>query len=372
MLSLASAEPALAADFDPDSGSADPFGPAEIAAFFAPLKEARGAVLAVSGGPDSVALMLLAAAWSGRRRCKFAVATVDHGLRPESRREAEAVGGFAASLGLPHRILSWEGEKPGTRLQERAREARYGLLLRHAGEIGADHLLTAHHADDQAETILFRLLRGSGIAGLAGMRTATRRAGLVHLRPLLSYSKEALVSFCTARGQPYFCDPSNENFAFARTRLRHLLPILAEHGLDSGALLRLARRAERADAALDSFAQKMRAALPAQRTDASFSAPVGHLRDEPEEVLLRLVEQEIARVAGATPLRLDRLESLIGALRAALRNDAPWRGTLGGTILALDSAGVLTIASESRRRNGRGTSGASRNTPATSVVSDKG
>lgn len=354
MLSLASAEPALAADFDPDSGSADPFGPAEIAAFFAPLKEARGAVLAVSGGPDSVALMLLAAAWSGRQRCKFAVATVDHGLRPESRREAEAVGGFAASLGLPHRILSWEGEKPRTRLQERAREARYGLLLRHAGEIGADHLLTAHHADDQAETILFRLARGSGIAGLAGMPAAVRRGDITHLRPLLAVPKEALVGLCRSRGQAYFEDPSNADMSFARPRLRRLLRLLAQEGLDAASLQRLGRRAARAELALEAATNTAREALKVTRGEGLFSAPIGALREAPEEILLRLVGAEIAALGGAFP-RLDRLESVANMLRAALQSGRSWSGTLGGTILSLDRRGLFTMRSEKPRRRGRGT-----------------
>ncbi len=129
-------------------------------------------------------------------------------------------------LGLPHRILTWQGAKPESRIQERARAARYALLGAHARELGADYLLTAHHADDQAETILFRLLRGSGLAGLAGMSGEIMLGSIMLYRPLLTYSKKTLIDYCEACDQPYFRDPSNENYAFARTRLRALLPLV--------------------------------------------------------------------------------------------------------------------------------------------------
>ena len=233
MLSLAGAASSAQPSASFSAASTQPFTATEIETLFAPLSAARGVLLAVSGGPDSVALMLLAAAWARPGTPKLAVATVDHGLREGSRGEAEAVAAWAQSLGLPHQILSWDGEKPKTRIQERARAARYDLLFRHARALGADHVLTAHHADDQAETILFRLLRGSGVAGLAGMPVAARHGEIVHLRPLLAYPKAALVELCEARGQAYFRDPSNEDLGFARTRLRRLLRLLAEEELDS-------------------------------------------------------------------------------------------------------------------------------------------
>lgn len=333
------------------------FGAADLATRFAPLNQARGALLAVSGGPDSVALMLLAHTWARARSDQsgawLAVATVDHGLRPQSCEEAEAVAGWTAALGLPHRILAWQGEKPATRIQERAREARYALLLAHAQEIGADHILTAHHADDQAETILFRLLRGSGLSGLAGMAGAASRGALIHSRPLLDCPKDALIAVCAARGHPYFRDASNENLAYARARLRKLAPILAEEGLDREALLRLGRRAARADAALDACMQKLRTALHATRAEGLFCAPIGAFKREPAEILVRLVEAEMHGLCAATPLRLDRLETLTGSLQAALQQGAAWRGSLAGKALILDRGGVLTIRRENPRRRGR-------------------
>lgn len=339
---------------------------------FAALSSARGVLLAVSGGPDSVALMRLVATWAqrdwaqrdwaqrdGAHRPPVAVfvATVDHGLRPESRAEAEQVGVWARDLGLPHAILPWRGDKPTTRLQERARAARYDLLLRHARAVGADHLVTAHHADDQAETILFRLLRGSGLAGLAGMQAATRLEEVVHLRPFLALRKAALVDFCQACGQAFLSDPSNENPRFARARLRRLAPLLAEEGLDTENLLRLGRRAARADAALAESAARLRASLDACRDAGSIAADLRPCAGVPEEILLRLLEMEIADLCPGRPLRLGRLESLTTALAAALGSGAPLRATLAGTLLSLDGEGRLTIRREGPRRRGRRASG---------------
>src|SRR5947209_13191130 len=163
-------------------------------AIFASLAEAKKLLLAVSGGPDSVALMLLSARWPRRDAPPIEVATVDHRLREDSRQEAEQVGNWARALGFGHHILTWEGEKPKTRLQERAREARYRLLEERAAHAGADHIVTAHHADDQAETVLLRLTRGSGPAGLAGMAAYTRLGAVTLARPLLGVPKADLRS----------------------------------------------------------------------------------------------------------------------------------------------------------------------------------
>ncbi|MGH6812936.1 MAG: tRNA lysidine(34) synthetase TilS, partial [Methylocella sp.] len=205
------------------------FSAEDIVALFNPWEAARGIVLGVSGGPDSVAMMLLAAEWARGRTAPppLYVATVDHGLRMDSRGEAEMVARWAARLALPHAILVWDGVKPKSRIQERAREARYELLFEYAASIGADHVMTAHHADDQAETILFRLLRGSGVSGLAGMASSSERSGLVLARPLLAHAKADLSALCEMKAHPFLDDPSNNDPVHARTRMRRLGGLLA-------------------------------------------------------------------------------------------------------------------------------------------------
>ncbi len=158
------------------AASEAPVSPNEAAALFADLSEASALVLAVSGGPDSTALMWLAARWraGAKHGPKLIAVTVDHGLRPESAREALAVKRLAKTLKVEHRTLRWTGEKPKTGIQEAARTTRYRLLANAARKAGASHVLTAHTLDDQAETVLFRLARGSGVTGLRGMRARSR------------------------------------------------------------------------------------------------------------------------------------------------------------------------------------------------------
>lgn len=202
--------------------------------------------VAVSGGPDSLALLLLATA---DRAPLVTALTVDHGLRPESAAEAAQVARTAATLGVPHRTLSWEGPKPAADLQSAARAARYTLLAAACADTGAGWLLTAHHADDQAETLLLRLARGSGLSGLAGTRALRPLAlGVTLARPLLGWRKAELVALCEAAGLTPAADPSNEDPRFDRTRARALLA--AAPWLDAPRLAAAAAHLADAEAAL--------------------------------------------------------------------------------------------------------------------------
>lgn len=317
----------------------------------APLDSAKKLLLAVSGGPDSVALMLLAARWSGRRTIPVHVATVDHGLREGSGVEAEQVAASARALGFAPDVLTWEGEKPRTRIQERAREGRYRLLRECAARLGVDHIVTAHHADDQAETVLLRLTRGSGPAGLAGMAPFTQLGRVRLARPLLDVPKADLVAFCEAAGQPFLRDPSNENPAFARARLRRLGEILGGEGLDRLALLRLARRAARAEAALTAIAAATRSTLPAERSPHQVKIAAAALANLPEEILLRILEAEILQISPRHDrLRLDRLERATAEIAAVLRDNRSFATTLGGARIAVTESGELAISRAPPRR----------------------
>jgi len=229
-------------------------------ALLAPAAGASGILVAVSGGPDSMALFDLAARWRAEApgRPPLFAATVDHGLRADSVAEAQIASGFAAARGVPHAVLRWEGEKPSSRVQERAREARYRLLADEARRLGADFVLTAHHADDQAETILHRALRGTGVGGLAGMKRARRLVdGVALLRPLLGVRRAALRAWLTGHGQSWREDESNADPRFARARLRtEILPRI-EAGAWPGAteaLVRLGSQAAVVSGALESAA----------------------------------------------------------------------------------------------------------------------
>jgi tRNA(Ile)-lysidine synthase len=320
---------------------------ADIDALFAPFVRAKALLIAVSGGPDSTALLLMAAEWAKRRgKTRVEAATVDHGLRAESADEAKAVAELCARLGVGHRILQWKGAKPATRLQERAREVRYRLLVDHAKAIGADALVTAHHADDQAETVLFRLLRGSGVAGLRGMDVMTARDGMTIARPLMALRKRDLIAFANARGAPFVDDPSNADPRFARTRLRALLARLGEEGLDADALDRLARRARETEEALAHLTAEVEARLG---SESALDARA--LLGAPMAIAHRILARRIAETGGrdASRIGLEKIETLALSLREALKERRAYGANLGGALVRLSTKGRLSFAPEPPR-----------------------
>ena len=326
-------------------------GASAIEAAFAPVADETALLLAVSGGPDSLALLVVAHDWAKRHpRITLFAATVDHGLRAESAAEASDVARLCASLGVPHAILRWEGDKPATRLQERAREARYRLLFAEARRVGAGHVLTAHHADDQAETVLFRMARGSGLAGLAGMARMASFEHLVLFRPLLDVPKQTLVDFCRHRNLAPVEDPSNHDAKFTRVRLRALMPALAAEGLDAACFARLAHRMRRADAALQSETERLLARLGEGQDVLG-----AHLLDAPSEVALRALTRLLARANGSAPqdFSLEAVEKVEERLREALREKKRYRVNLGGVELAAGADGRIHFGLEAPRRAAR-------------------
>lgn len=336
------------------AGDNAPITAQQVAALFAPWKSLPKIVLAVSGGPDSVALMWLAARW--RRGLKHGpepyVVTVDHGLRAESAREARGVKRLAGQLGLSHRTLRWRGDKPTTGLQAAARAARYALLAQAAKRLGATHVMTAHTRDDQAETVLMRLSRGSGLSGLKAMASETERDGVVLLRPLLSIAKAQLITTLDAAGIDYARDPSNTDARFARPRLRELMPRLAAEGCDASNLARLAARAARADAALDLMteAAERDLAVPAQPSTGAAYAVAGFVA-LPAEIRVRLLLRALGRVGHEGPPELGKVEALETALLAASQEPqgARFKRTLAGAAISLGK-GRLIIAPAPQRR----------------------
>jgi tRNA(Ile)-lysidine synthase len=302
-----------------------PISVQDARALFADWKSVPAIVLAVSGGPDSVALMWLAARWRRAlaRGPRLVAVTVDHGLRPEAASEARDVKRLARSLELEHRTLRWTGQKPKTGVPAAARAERYRLLAQAARAVGAMHVFTAHTRDDQAETLLMRLLRGSGIAGLAAMARESPRDGVVLVRPLLDVPKSRLIATLAKAKIGFADDPSNRDPAFTRPRLRALLPMLAAEGGDARALARLASRLARANAAVEVLADGAERYLALKR-DAARAAD-GELANAcefeaetfaalPEEVRLRLLIRAINRFGNEGPAELGKVEALLAHL----------------------------------------------------------
>lgn len=329
-----------------------PLSDEEASARLGPLLTAygtRGLLLAVSGGPDSVALMRLAAPLAHDCGARVAVASVDHGLRTEAADEVAAVARWGAEAGLTVHGLRLDLPHAGARLQETARQARYAVLAETARAIGAGAIVTAHHRDDQAETVLMRLAAGSGIGGLAGMSAASDLAGLVLARPFLDLPKARLVATCRARGWPFVDDPSNTSQSYARGRLRAAADALAREGLDARRLARLARRAARAEAALDAAAQTafVEARRPAPAGEIALDARV--LAGLPEEIALRVLSRCVALLAPQARPRLARAEALHDRLAGAIAAGAVLRTTIAG-VLVTHRAGVVGLALAPPRR----------------------
>ena len=198
--------------------SGTPVSPAEFAALMAavgPFGRERRVAVAVSGGADSMALALLLAGWG-----RPAAMVVDHGLRPESGAEADSTAARLADLGIPVRVLPLPGLARGPALAERARTARYAALTAACRDAGLADLLLAHHAQDQAETLLLRQDAGSGPAGLAGMAPVTHREAVRLLRPLLTVEPARLRATLRRVGASWIEDPTNTDLATPRARLR--------------------------------------------------------------------------------------------------------------------------------------------------------
>jgi tRNA(Ile)-lysidine synthase len=320
--------------------AAAPIADSELEALFAPLTPFAVLILAVSGGADSVAMMHLVARWSARHpdaSRKLVVATVDHGLRPESRREAQWVADAAGAIGLASELLTWEGAKPATGLQDAARNERYRLLAdlawRRAGS-GPVAIVTAHTEDDQAETVLMRLARGSGLDGLTGMSVSRIIGPSGHcqlVRPLLRVAGARLKATLKDRKLGWIEDPSNECDRFERVRLRKAQSLLAALGLTNDKIALSAKRLERARAALEAATGALQTAAGLDVHGGMFaSLDARVLAGAAEEVRVRLMARLISAFGGQdAPARLARLESLVARLSEAAFEAA----TLGGCIV---------------------------------------
>lgn len=316
----------------------------EFAAAMTAMAVAPGAsiAVAVSGGADSMALALLLIQWSRAHNVTLHALTVDHGLREAAAEEARQVAAWLAPLRVPHTTLQWEEgrdyrARPAS-AQSAARDARYGLMTDWCRSHHATHLFLAHHADDQAETFLQRLTRGSGVDGLAAMAPRTERAGVVFARPLLATPKARLTDFCREAGQPWLEDPSNRDDAYGRVRLRAARDVLAREGLTPDRILNTADHMRRARAALDHYVHALLSAACVWDAYGVGRLDLGPFLAAPEEIGLRALAAVL--MTGSGQVYRPRFERLL-RLYETLRTDA-WRDcTLHGCMLVRADAGLV-------------------------------
>ncbi len=320
----------------PDLASLDP------GALLAPfgLSRTDAVAVAVSGGPDSMALLVLAAGEARRSGRPLHAVTVDHGLRADAKDEAEQVATWAKALGVPHMTLTHEGDVPVASIQSEARDIRYGLMGQWCAANNIAALMVAHTQDDQAETLLLRLARGSGVDGLSGMAADMTRDGLRILRPLLNVSRADLLSLLEDRAQAFIEDPSNQDERHARVRMRALRPLLEAEGLTAQ---RLAETAGRLSVARDALAGWTQAHLSGCVTfDVGGWAQFDRRRlvNVPLEIGLRSVSRIVMAVGGGVyPPRLQHSRALLERLGGTDFSGA----TLGGVRFVTHRSGVLAF-----------------------------
>lgn len=305
-----------------------------------PFEPCPELAVAVSGGSDSLALVLLADAWARQRGGRVTALTVDHGLRADSGREALQTGRWLKKRGIAHRILVWKGEKPQQGLMEAARAMRYRLLEDWCRKAGILHLLLAHQIEDQAETLLMRLARGSGPDGLSCMAPLMLTRHVRLLRPLLDVSREALKAYLEKIGQDWIDDPSNANPRFERARLRSQASHLTEAGLTTKALAASAAKLARQRRHLDDETDVVLARFVG--VDPLGFAWLGRdfLTEAPDLLAGRALSRLLRFLAGGGyPPAEEGVSGLLAAMR--LEN---WRGsTLAGCQLRPAKGRILAF-----------------------------
>lgn len=334
--------------------------------FLALLEKESAVAVGVSGGPDSMALCRLLSLWSHELGKSFLVhaLSVDHGLRPEAALEARQVGEWVKPWpGIVHSTLTGgagflqEQEESvktsppfSSAIMENARTLRYDVMARYCSSKNIRYLFLAHHRDDQAETLLFRLAKGSGLDGLAGMKPVQAfEDELVLLRPLLDVPKVCLIETCRHYDVPFMNDPSNISEKFARPRLRKSWAVLEAEGLTSKRLAVTARRLLRARQALEEMSEKAYEACLEEESPNRIVLNLSALKKHPEEIALRciLLAMSALRVPSRYGARLERVEDLFCDLR---KTGSFRKRTLGGIVFERNDRDCFVILTAEKER----------------------
>ena len=333
----------------PQPGSPDalPIDDAQFAGLLdrvGPFASPPRIAVATSGGADSLALCLLAARWVQRRYGTLTALTVDHGLRPEAEAETREVRRWLRRRGVAHRVLRWGGRKPKTRVQEEARQARYALLSGWCRRHRVLHLLLGHQREDQAETLVLRLARGSGVDGLAGMPAIMERDGIRYLRPLLGVTHAALVATLERWRQRWIDDPSNDDARYARVRIRRHLTHAAVTGSD---LAEAARSIGLVRGARDAEASAFLARATTIDPRGFCTIERGLAREGDIDLIRKALARVLACVGGA-PYPAQRAG--LARLACTIRSNGPFTATtLGGCRVLEEVDGRLLVCREAGR-----------------------
>ena len=296
--------------------------------------------IAVSGGVDSMVLMNLAKESDFLNDKNVFILVVDHDLRAESKQEAKFVKNEAKKLGFPTRILKWKGSKPNKRIQEEARNKRYSLLINFCRENDINNLYLAHHLDDQIETFLFRMFRGSGLQGLTSFSSSYERNGLTLIRPLIDTPKSELISYARRKKINWVEDPSNENQKYDRVKLRKVLPLIYKEGFDKKVFLKSVKKLRLANQALDQITKEFVLQYVIINKNISVFIKQELFLTAPEDVQLRVLQNTIRIFSGERYYSPNYLKILNLMNWARNDNDISAK-TLGGTIFRKRKGGLI-------------------------------
>ncbi len=306
--------------------------------------------VAVSGGADSLALTLMLGEWCRSHDISLTAITVDHGLRAEATAEARQVADWLRPYDIAHVTLTWDGDKPHSNIQDQARRARYRLMGEWCRSHGVDKIFLGHHQDDQAETFLIRLFRGSGVDGLAAMKPQAAfpvsLSGMNRLtvcRPLLTEPKDRLKATLRHLGQKWIEDPSNENDSYTRIKVRNLLAENDIDGLTAARMAGTAARMGRVQSLLMSLTADLEQEAVIYFPEGYAEVAIAPLVSAHEEIALRCLVALLRRIRrGTYAPRLTRLEALYDRLRAG-----DFAGqTLGGCLISPLSDNRIRISRE--------------------------
>jgi len=320
----------------------------ELIELFEPLKALPSLAVAVSGGADSMALMLMLLAWRrliGKNAPELSVLSVDHGLRREAAEEVELVAWISRLYGLRHKAFSWDGSKVDGNISAKSRIARYDLMCEWCAQQQISHLLVAHTLDDQAETVLLRLARGSGVDGLAAMATSRIWNTTVIYRPLLGVERARLLQLINDTQCPYVDDPSNHDLKYDRVRFRQALALLEPLGVDAHGLAQTAGRLAQARVALDQSSVQA-VVQSVEIFDAGYCIlDPRQLEPHPYEIKRRVLSRLLRAVAGRiyAPAHAP-LAKILAWVRV---QDRPTR-TLGGCLLMVRQSKIWIIRETGR------------------------
>jgi len=294
--------------------------------------------VAISGGSDSTALLVKMANWAVGRGITVFAATVDHGLRPEAASEAQQVAGLCATLGIAHMILPWRGWDGRGNLQDQARQARHLLLSDWAHSAEIETIALGHSLNDQAETVMLRLMRGSGVDGLAGMASGVTRSNIRWIRPLLGTSRQDIRDELTDQGIAWSDDPSNQDIGFERIKVRKLM---RELDISNTGLAETAGRMQRAREALEIETHQTASAIAEVTLAGDVEFDRVKFFETPEEIRQRLLAHALKWVASNA--YRPRLDGLLRVMKSLVAGN---KATLAGCVCEITKSGKIRVSRE--------------------------